>query len=192
MDHSNRAPFPQYLVTLIKVAAQKMLGKYRLSESDRKDLEQQLAMEVVRRRRKFDPSKAQENTFLSRLVNHAKADIIAARKASNRDYRREEGSLDQSRQDDGTRLGDTLTEDDGNRRVGRPSSKPGILRDLTIDLRDAVSKLPPRLRIILGHYSVLGSARAVAKALGLHHSSVCDAMQQIRKHLTDAGLEDYV
>ena len=195
MAIDSSSPLPQYITTLIQVMVQKTVGRYRLTESDRDDLEQQIAMEVVRRRAKFDPGRVQEKTFLAWLAKHARADIIAARKAGNRDYRREEGSLDQWVQDDsgGWELrGETITEDDAGRRVGRPGMSREEQHDLRSDLRDAAAALPDRLREIFEHYTVLGSAREVAKATGLHHSSVCDSLKQIKQHLETAGLEVYL
>jgi RNA polymerase sigma factor (sigma-70 family) len=180
---------------LIQITAKKQVGWYGYAESDRDDLEQQIAMEVVRRRDKFNPGRAQQKTFLARLVTHAMADIIAARKASSRDYRREDGSLDQWVQDDAgdwARRGDTVTEDDAGRRTGRPDMSRGDQHDLAIDLADAASRLSPRLREIFEHYAVLGSAREVAKATGLHHSSVCDALKQIKQQFKMAGLGEYL
>lgn len=192
---NNRTPLPQYITTLIQVTVQKTVGRYRLTESDRDDLEQQITMEVVRRRAKFDPGKVQENTFLARLATHAVADIIAARKAGNRDYRREEGSLDQWVQDDAgdwTRRGDTVTEDDAGRRVGQPSTSRGDQHDLAIDLADAVSRLSPPLREVFEQYVAMGSARKVADATGPHHSTICEAIQQIKAHFETAGLAIYL
>lgn len=191
---SNSSPLPQYITTLIQVTVQKTVGSYRLTESDRDDLEQQIAMEVVRRRAKFDPGKAQEKTFLARLVKHARADIIAAREAGNRDYRREEGSLDQWVQDDagGWELrGETITDDDAGRRVGRSDMSREEQHDMCSDLRDAAAALPDHLRDIYEHLKKLGSARAVARATGLHHSSVCDSLKQIRERFEKAGLDVY-
>ena len=193
---SSRIPLPQYITTLIQVTVQKTMGRYRLTESDRDDLEQQIALEILRRRSQFDPGKkVQVKTFLARLVEHAIADIIAARKAGCRDYRREDATLDEWVKDDAgnwTRCCDTVTEDDAGRRVGRPCISRGDHHDLAIDLADAASSLSPRLREIFEHYAVLGSAREVAKATGLHHSSVCDAIKQIRTHFETAGLAIYL
>lgn len=192
---SSSTPLPQYVMTLIEVTVHRTVGRYRLTESDRDDLKQQIAMEVVRRRAKFDGGRAQENTFLARLARNALADLIAARKASNRDYRREDGSLDAWQQDasgDWELRGETITEDDADRRLGRPGMPREELRDLAIDLADAASRLSPRLREIFEHYAVLGSAREVAKATGLHHSSVYDALKQVKQHFEVAGLDVYL
>jgi len=198
---SSSTPLPQYIMTLIEVTVHRTVGRYHLTESDRDDLEQQIAMEVIRRRSKFDSEKAQENTFLARLVKHARSDILDARKAACRDYRREKAVLSQWVQlaesthpfyNEWATRGELVTEQDVRSHRCGPSTAPEELRDLAIDLADAASRLSPRLREIFEHYAVLGSAREVAKATGLHHSSVYDALKQIKQHLEAAGLEVYL
>ena len=192
---SNSTPLPQEITNLITSKAQRLVGRYRFTASDQGEIEQQIALEVVRRRATVSEVRAQEMGFLITLVQHAVADIIAARKAGNRDYRREDGSLDQwIKDDDGNwaRCGDTVTGDDADRRVGRPSMSRGDHHDLAIDMADAASRLSPRLREILERYAILGSARGVADAIGLHHSSVCDALKQIKAHFETTGLKAYL
>jgi len=198
---SSSTPLPPYIMTLIEVTVHRTVGRYRLTESDRDDLEQQIAMEVIRRRSKFDSKKAQENTFLARLVKHARYDILDARKAACRDYRREEAVLSQWVQlsesphpayNVWASRGELVTEQDVRSRRCGPSTDPEELRDLAIDLAEAASRLSPRHREIFEHYAILGSARDVADAIGLHHSSVCDALKQIKQHLATAGLEVYL
>jgi hypothetical protein len=66
------------------------------------------------------------------------------------------------------------------------------LRDLAIDMADAAASLPGDLRGIYEHLKKLGSARAVARAMGLHHSIVCDAKEQIRRRFEAAGILAYL
>ena len=195
MSTANSSPLPQYIRTLIQVTVKKMIGLHGFSKSDQEELEQQIAFEVIRRRSKFDPVKAQENTFLARLVKHAVADIIAVRKAGKRDYRREEGSLDQWMKDGADKWvwrGDTVTEESAGRRIGGPGALPEELRDLAIDMAAVATTLPDRLRTIYEHFKVCGSAQGVAQATGLHRSSVYDALAQIRQRFEEAGLDSYL
>ena len=95
MQSDNSLPLSQYITTHITAKTRQLIGKHGFTRSDQADIEQRIALEVVRRRGKFDPSLAQQDTFLTRLVDHAVADIIAARRAARRDYRREECSLNE-------------------------------------------------------------------------------------------------
>jgi len=193
IDNSTR--LPRYITTLIQVTVRKAVDWYGFPESDQDDLEQQIVLEVVRRRAKYDPDRAKENTFLARLVKHAIADIIAARKAGIRNYRREEGSLDQWVQDESGEWalrGEAITGEEAGRRVGRSSVPQQEQHDLRIDLGDAVASLPAALREIFEQYAAMGPARKVAAATDRHHSSVCEAIQQIKQHFAKAGLEVYL
>ena len=69
---------------------------------------------------------------------------------------------------------------------------PEELRDLIIDMSDAVSKLSPHLREIFEQYAALRSARKVADATGRHHSTVCDALKQIKDQFEKAGLDAHL
>ena len=195
MGIDNSSPLPAYIRTLIKVTAAKMKGKYRLRTSDLDDIEQVISLEVVRRRGKFDATKAQENTFLAHLVKHAAADIIQKRKASLRDYRREECSLDEWVLDDmgeWTRRGDTITEENVRRHLGISGRSEETVRYLTLDVRAALNTLSKPLQLICQHIMLGHSARETAKACGVHHSTVYKRMQRIRQVFIDAGLEQYL
>ena len=201
MAIGSSTPLSRYITTLIQITAKRQVGRYGYAESDRDDLEQLITMEVIRRRAKFDPGKAQENTFLARLVTHALADIIAARKAACRDYRREKGMLSQwvrvsssshPLYNEWASRGELVTEDDSRRHLGKPALGPDELRDLSIDVATAAAALPDHLRDIATQLKELGSARAVAAAMGLHHSTVSEAVKQIKEHFLKAGLDDYL
>jgi RNA polymerase sigma-70 factor (ECF subfamily) len=192
---SSSTPLPQEITDLITSKAQRLVGHYRFTESDREEIEQQIALQVVRKRATVPEPRAQQMGFLITLVQHAVADIVAARKASNRDYRREDASLDQWVQDaaGGWELrGEMITEDDAARHVGRPGASRGDGHDLAIDLADAANRLSPRLREVFEQYAVLGSPREVAKAIGVHHSTVYEALKQIKDHFEQAGLTIYL
>ena len=191
----SRTPLPQQITDLITRKAQRLMGHYRFTESDQDDIVQTITFDVLRKRSRVNATRAQDMAFLICLVEHAVADLIAARKAACRDYRREEGALDQWQKDpfgDWALRGEMFTEEDAGRRVGWPSSSQEDRRDLLIDMSEAVSKLSPRDREIFEQYAALRSARAVGKAMDLHHSTVCDALAQIKEHFQKSGLEAYL
>jgi RNA polymerase sigma-70 factor (ECF subfamily) len=191
----SRCPLPPYIRTLIEVTVKKMVGSCGFGKSDREELEQQIAFEVIRRRSRFDPAKAQEETFLARLVEHAAADIFAARKAGNRDYRREEGALGEWTRDrtgKWVRRGEKEAAKVVEQRTGQPVAMPEELRDLAIDMAEAAAKLPAPLREVYEQFRTHGSGQDVARVTGLHRSSVYEALAQIRQRFEEAGLGDYL
>jgi len=194
-------PLPQEITTLIIKKAKRLVGRYRFSESDRQEIEQQIIFEVLRRRSTVDEARARQMGFLIMLVQHAVADIVAARRAASRDYRREEGVLSQwilaSTSEhplyrEWMTRGEQITEQESRVHRGLPYIDPEDIRDLAIDMSDAAASLPDHLREIYTRLKELGSARAVANAVGMHPSSVYDAIKMIKDHFQKAGLEIYL
>jgi DNA-directed RNA polymerase specialized sigma24 family protein len=77
----------EYAVRIIKYKARQLVGRVGFTESDREDLEQEMLMDLLQRLPKYNPDRAQRNTFIARVVEHKIATIIEARKAGLRDYR---------------------------------------------------------------------------------------------------------
>jgi RNA polymerase sigma-70 factor (ECF subfamily) len=61
------------------------IGVFR---EDVHDLEQELALDLLQRRKKYDPSRASLNTFTSRVVDHKIASMLEAQRAARRDFRK--------------------------------------------------------------------------------------------------------
>ena len=84
----------EYAVRIIKYKARQLVGRVGFTESDREDLEQEMMLDLLQRLPKYNPDRAQRNTFIARVVEHKIATIIEARKAGLRDYRLCRCSLD--------------------------------------------------------------------------------------------------
>ena len=197
MGVDNSVPLPQRITALIQNTARRKVGLCRLTESDQEELEQQIAMEVIRRRPKFDSAtEVPEEAFLAQLVKNAAADIMAARHAASRDYRREEGSLDRWVEDESgqmVRPADAVTEDAADLRFGRGGLSAEDLRDLKIDMMNAAAALPGHLREIFEHFvKAHGSVPLAAERAGVHRSTAYDLIAQIRQHFKAAGMEIYM
>ena len=74
------------------------------TESDRDDLEQEMMLDLLQRLPKYNPDRAQRNTFIARVVEHKIATLIEARKAGLRDYRLCRCSLNDRFEDERRRL----------------------------------------------------------------------------------------
>jgi RNA polymerase sigma-70 factor (ECF subfamily) len=195
MGIDSSSPLPEYVSTLIKVTAARITGKYQRWESDLPDIEQAITLEVVRRRAKFDPRRANELAFYTCLVKHAAADIIAARKASNRDYRRERGSLNQWVRDDlgeWVRRVDTMTEGSARRHLGVSRLSEEEACDLAIDVHAAIAELPESLQTMCRHLMDCATVQDAARAAGVHRCTVYEAIHRIRAAFVQAGLEQYL
>lgn len=136
----------EYAVRIIKHKARQLVGRAGFTESDREDLEQEMMLDLLRRLPKYNPDRAQRNTFIARIVEHKVATIIETRKAGMRDYRLCTCSLNDRLEDDEggsiERL-ETIDQEEYLRRTGKLSRPAAELRDLSIDLGRVIASLPP-------------------------------------------------
>jgi len=84
-----------YAAGAVRFKAGQLVGKAGFTQSDREDLQQELALDLLRRSRKYDPKRARRSTFTACLVEHRAATILAERMAPTRDIRREGPSLNE-------------------------------------------------------------------------------------------------
>lgn len=139
----------EYAVQIIKYKARQLVGRVGFTESDREDLEQEMLMDLLQRLPKYNPDRAQRYTFIARVVEHKIATIIEARKAGLRDYRLCNCSLNDRLEDEeggSVERMETIDQEDYLRRTGRQSRPASELRDLSLDVRNAIEKLQPDLR----------------------------------------------
>ena len=128
VDNSDDGIDP-YAAGLIRFKARQLVGKAGFTASDREDIEQELILDLLRRLPKYNPKRAQRNTFIARVVEHRLASLIEAQKAGIRDYRRCRCSLNECLEDaDGRSVErvDTFDQEDYLLRTGaqsRPSEE---------------------------------------------------------------------
>ena len=187
----------EYAVRIIKFKARQLVGRVGFTESDREDLEQEMMLDLLQRLSKYDPERAQRNTFISRVVDHKIATIIEARKAGLRDYRLCRCSLNdqfESGEYEDTfcieRM-ETIDQEDYLRRTGRISRSPSELRDLSIDIRQAIEKLPPELRELCRRLDT-DTVTEISRDTGIPRGTIYESIKKLRAIFEDAGLRDYL
>ena len=134
-----------YAAGLIKYKARRLIGQAGFTASDREDIEQELILDLLRRLPKYDPKRAQRNTFIARVVEHRVATLIEAQKAGIRDYRRCRCSLnDRFEDEDGRSVErvDTFDQEDYLLRTGAQSMTAAELSALAIDVTAVLEGLP--------------------------------------------------
>jgi RNA polymerase sigma-70 factor, ECF subfamily len=110
--------------------------------SDRDDIEQELALDLIVRLRNYDPAKARRTTFMARIVEHRIATLIEERNAACRDWRLRADAGDRDSFDsDG--LGDAESALD---LIPDPACDSAEDIALRIDLESALDELPEDLR----------------------------------------------
>jgi len=180
-----------FAARLIKRKAAQLVGRAGLTATDRKDVEQELSLDVLRRMPKFDPERGSFEAFVLRVVDNCVATILAARKAAIRDYRRCRQSLSKSIEDgEGGRVERAQTFDAEQYMRRSASRSEEELRDLRLDLAEAEKALPPELRE-LSERLRRETPTEIARVTGVPRSTVYEAIARIRKRFRRHGLDQY-
>lgn len=181
-----------YSARLIKCKARQLVGRVGFTESDRKDIEQDLILDLLRRLSKYNPKRARRNTFIRLVVEHKVASIVEAKKAGVRDYRLCSCSLNErleSEEGGFIERGQIVDEEEYLRRTGRLSRPAAEVRDLRLDVREVVEHLPTRLRELC-HLLETDSISEVSRDTGVPRSTLYDSIKRLRGIFTDAGLRE--
>ncbi|RMD62843.1 MAG: sigma-70 family RNA polymerase sigma factor [Planctomycetota bacterium] len=184
----------EYAVRIIKHKARQLVGRAGFTESDREDLEQEMMLDLLRRLPKYNPDRAQRNTFIARIVEHKVATIIEARKAGMRDYRLCTCSLnDRLKDDEGGSIErlETIDQEEYLRRTGKLSRPAAELQDLSIDLGSVIASLPPELRTLCERLQT-ESVTEISRDTGIPRGTIYESIKKLRAIFEDAGLRDYL
>jgi len=183
-----------YAEKLIRHKAKRLVGKAGLTISDVPDLEQDMKLDLLRRLSKFDPSKAQRNTFIARVVEHSVATIIESRKAGLRDYRRCTCSLNDPTKDlQGKPIerGDAMDQEQRRLRTGSAGRTPAEDVDLAVDVAEVVSDLPPELRDLCRRLKTQ-SPTEVSQETGIPRGTLYESFETLRRRFEKARLREYL
>ena len=184
----------EYAVQIIKFKAKQLVGRVGLTESDREDLEQEMILDLLQRLPKYNPDRAQRNTFIARVVEHKIATIIEARKAGLRDYRLCNCSLNERLEDEeggSVERMETIDQEDYLRLTGGLSRSMAELRDLSIDVRQAIEKLPPELGALCWRLGI-DTVTELSRDTEVPRGTIYESIKKLRAILEVAGLKDYL
>jgi len=187
------AGFDEYAVKAVRHTTHALVRRGRIQEADREDLEQELMLDLLRRLPRFDPARATLRTFVSRVVRHRGAQIIAATWSAKSNGRRAAVSLHDLVEDgtgESVERWETLDEETGRRRSGGVGDAE-VARDIRIDLDGVLGDLPPEERDLcdwLLHHSVTEAARSKDTS----RASIWRRMQPVRARFATAGVDAYL
>lgn len=172
--HEERS-LSDYAATVIRNKARRLVGQFSFTATDRADIEQDLAVHILKQLRNFDPRRGNQATFIRRIVDSKVASMIRHRTAMRRDVRRA-----------------TSIE----KLVDRPiaDSLPALWHappDLAIDMSPVNESLDSDARQLCSMLS-RGSIAEAARCLGLTRAEARTRVARLRKLLTDAGLDVYL
>ncbi len=182
-----------YAADLIRHKARQLVGKAGLTEDDRRDLEQELMVDLLNRMKHFNPVKGKKTTFMTRIVERRIATILEARFAGCRDWRKCTVSLN-----DPIPGGDTGSEErieqvcnDG--QVGHPGGETNEQRqnDIRIDLERVIAALPEDLQRLCEKLQSSNMAE-IAREMGVPRSTLYGSLTKLRDAFRDAGLDEYL
>ena len=183
-----------YAAGLIKYKARRLIGQAGFTASDREDIEQDLILDLLRRLPKYNPKRAQLNTFIARVVEHKIATLIEAQKAGIRDYRRCRCSLNDCFEDEDGRSVErveTLDQDDYLLRTGAQSRTADELSTLTIDVAAVLEELPRELHNLCRRLQA-ETVTEISRDTGVPRGTIYESIKKLREIFEDAGLKDYL
>ena len=193
VDNSDDGIDP-YAAGLIRFKARRLVGKAGFTASDREDIEQELRLDLLRRLPKYNPKRAQRNTFIARVVEHRLASLIEAQKAGIRDYRRCRCSLNECFEDaDGRSVErvDTFDQEDYLLRTGAQSRPSEELNRLAIDVAAVLETLPPELRELCRRLKA-ETVTEISRDTGVPRGTIYESIKKLRGIFEDAGLRNYL
>lgn len=177
----------------VRHKARQLVRHPGFSKSDRPDIEQELAIELVQKYDQFDPERARETTFVARVIENKVVSLVRARQAEKRHFRRNGKSLNEMVSDgDGGSVERAQTVDAANakRHTGQSPRQADDLARLKLDIYEVLETLPMDLRK-LAELLMQMSEYAVSRELGKSRRQVANDVARLRERFEDAGLRDY-
>ena len=185
----------EYIVKTIKAKAIKLVGSFGFTDSDRRDLQQEMILDLLRRLPKYNPERAQFTTFIARVVNNKVATIIEAQKAGMRDYRLCYCSLNDRLEYDEhgwVERMEIIDQDDYFQGTGRRSRPVNELHDLSIDVERIMEKLPHDLSDLCERFKAGDTITEISHETGIPRGTLYDRLKRINAIFENKGLREYL
>ncbi len=182
-----------YAMALIRRKAKQLARKRGFTINDAEDIEQWLAVKLLKHLAAFDPEQGHPNVFVKTVVERYAANLLRNSRAEKRDRHRVCSlSMIVDYDDNGPiELEETIGQRELDSRLGRESRDPHEASDLAMDVADVLAGLPPELRDLcerLKHASVSD----VARDLGVPRTTLYESIRKLRKHFAEIGLKSYL
>jgi RNA polymerase sigma-70 factor (ECF subfamily) len=190
IDFAKQVIVSEYARKFIRFKAKQLSERSGFTQSDREDIEQDLALYLFTKARSFEPERASINTFISCVVNTGAAIIIRKRSRLCRNPDREVQSLAESADCDGREqrsLSETIGPDDLSRRTGCWPEDPHVAIQRRESIQHALRLLPADVREICIRL-MDGNVLSVARDLGISRRRVRQAIEVAKPYFEEAGL----
>jgi RNA polymerase sigma factor (sigma-70 family) len=186
--------FDEFTSRFIRSKVRQLIGRARFQEADRHDLLQEFALNLLQRRKHFNPDTATWQAFVVVICENCYATILEHRRAEMRSHEREAGSLNRPITDaEGNRaeFSSAIPDSQQARRTGQYRRSHEEVWDLAHDLADVVSQMPPTMRKVV-ELVMRSSKAAAARELGISQGALYEILGRILTRFEKAGLRDYL
>jgi RNA polymerase sigma-70 factor (ECF subfamily) len=139
----------RFTAKFIRQAAQRLVGKYGYTRTDRDDIEQELATELVVKFPRWDRAKGTRTTYAKVVLKRKIATMVRERRAAQGNAARCPTSLNVPVAGDDDGLGDLsrlIEEGSKGRHLSRSRRSDQSLSELRQDIKKVMSRMPVKLR----------------------------------------------
>lgn len=171
----------------------RLVGKAGIRYDDLPDLQQELWTDLQERFPDYRPDRGHIRAFIVRVIKNKVASILKARAAAKRGNGCPCLSLDREFEDDDgevTKFHETISLDDYLSRTRGTVRSEEERRDLALDVRNMVNKLPPHQRVVC-LLLIDRDVTDVSELMGLPRSTLRDSIKRLRQIAEKAGLRKY-
>ena len=194
MDTENKYHgIDEFAARLIKNKARKLIGRFGFTESDREDLEQEMAICLLEYLPRYKPQCGKRNIYISGILKSKVCKIIRDRKLRLREgpfleldkfVKDEEGEL--------IELVKTLELDEYLYRTGKATGCLSEMVDLKIDMQRVVRELSPELQEICHHLKSTETVAELSRKAKISRVNAYNSIRELFKFFQVAGLRDYL
>jgi RNA polymerase sigma-70 factor (ECF subfamily) len=183
-------PLDAYARGVIRFKALEVSKAPPFTRSDFRDIEQELAIDLMRRARHFNPARGKWQGFVRRVVANSIANMMEGVTSRRHDHRSHAFSLNEI-----VVLPDGEITEHHELREGVTNAADGRDKrnasDLRIDLFLAIETLPEDLKFLCLRLRY-ETVREMSRSLGLSREQIYRKLRKARALLTNAGLRDYL
>jgi len=192
-NHPKEFTKDAFTKNLIRKKAEALIEGTTFSRSDRDDIEQEFWMQLLRRKRSFDPAKGHWRAFVTTVVKSHAVDLAKERTAKKRDYRRtcSMGTVVAKEDEREIRLADTVGGDAHDGHLGRVTPNDTRLVDLRLDVKETIASLSTDQRE-LARALMSETVAEIARRTGIPESTIRSRIRKIRERFERAGLREYL
>ncbi len=186
--------FDAFTARFIRGKVRQLIGRAGFKESDRPDLLQEFAIDLIQRRAHFDPEAANWEAFVVVVCENRCATILEHHQAEMRSHEREGGSLNSpTKAPEGKRTDDgaTIPESQQGLRTGQYHRPHEDVSGLAQDVAHVLKQLPPRLRELCDRLKQ-DSVSDVARETGVSRTELYRRIDRIRQRFEEAGIRGYL